>query len=117
MGTYISIDDDPNQVRGTGAMIRSLAESFGSKVKGVLAEINATDSTRPWGADTFGQVFDRESYNRVDSDSRPASEVVKGRLSDAGDLMSKVGGHVVRAMDEIQSADAEAGAAIKAVRL
>ncbi|MFD0747624.1 hypothetical protein ACFQ1L_41865 [Phytohabitans flavus] len=64
MGSFLDIQDDPNEVSGTGAILRSIGTSFKGQAQGILAEINAVNAERPWGGDQYGQAFE-QTYNVV----------------------------------------------------
>ncbi|MFC7548808.1 hypothetical protein [Plantactinospora sp. GCM10030261] len=115
MGSFIRIDGDPNEIRGTGAKLRALAEAFSGDVQGIAGQIRTADSAKPWGSDKFGQEFDAQ-YNKVDN-GQVISEAVKDRMTDAGELGLTAGNRVVRAMDGYQLADHDGERDINSVQI
>lgn len=105
MGSYLDIQDDPNEVSGTGAILRSIGTSFQSQAQGILGDINAVNAERPWGNDQYGQAFE-QTYNMVPEGSDgPLREAVDDGLSRAGEGLINVGGKTVMAMTEYQGVD------------
>ncbi len=105
MGSYLDIRDDPNEVSGTGAILRSIGTSFKSQAQGILGEINAVDGERPWGNDQYGQAFE-QTYNVVPEGSDgPLREAVSDGLNRAGEGLVNVGDKTVMAMTEFQGVD------------
>jgi len=116
MGTYLDINGDPNQVTGTGAILQGLAETFKAKVSGVQAKIHGVEAERPWGNDKFGHGFET-TYNMKPEGSETALvDSVSEGMSKAGDGLSKLGGNIVRGMNEFQGEDFAGGTAIKKVK-
>ncbi|MDQ7906554.1 hypothetical protein RB614_18730 [Phytohabitans sp. ZYX-F-186] len=81
MGSYLDIQDDPNEVSGTGAILRAIGTSFQGQARGILADINAVNAERPWGSglDRAGEglirpadktVLAMTEYQGVDAESR-----------------------------------------------
>jgi hypothetical protein len=107
MGSYLDIQDDPNEVSGTGAMLRAIGTSFQTQAQGILGEINAVNGERPWGSDSYGQAFE-QSYNVVPEGSDgPLREAVDDGLQRAGEGLIKSGDKTVMAMTEFQGVDDE----------
>ena len=105
MGSYLDIQDDPNEVSGTGAILRSIGTSFQSQAQGILGEINAVEGERPWGSDSYGQAFE-QTYNVVPEGSEgPLREAVDDGLNRAGEGLVKGGDKTVMAMTEYQGVD------------
>jgi hypothetical protein len=105
MGSYLDIQDDPNEVTGTGAILRSIGTSFQSQAQGILGEINAVNAERPWGNDQYGQAFE-QTYNMVPEGSEgPLREAVDDGLNRAGEGLVNVGDTTVMAMTEYQGVD------------
>jgi hypothetical protein len=105
MGSYLDIQDDPNEVSGTGAILRSIGTSFKSQAQGILGDINAVGSERPWGNDQYGQAFE-QTYNVVPEGSEgPLREAVSDGLNRAGEGLVNVGDKTVMAMTEFQGVD------------
>jgi hypothetical protein len=113
MGTFLDINGDPNQVSGTGAVLQGLAETFRAKVTGIQGKIHGVEAERPWGNDKFGHGFET-TYNQTPkgSDKSLVDSVSEG-MSGAGEGLSKLGGSVVRAMNQYQGEDHANETAIK----
>lgn len=105
MGSYLDIQDDPNEVSGTGAILRSIGTSFQSQAQGILGEISAVNGERPWGNDSYGQAFE-QTYNVVPEGSEGSlREAVEDGLNRAGDGLIKGGDKTIMAMTEYQGVD------------
>ncbi|GAB3813971.1 hypothetical protein [Micromonospora zhanjiangensis] len=117
MGTYLDIDGDPNEVAGTGAVLQGLAETFKAKVTAVQGKIHGVEGERPWGNDKFGHGFET-TYNMKPegSDEKLVDSVSEG-MSKAGDGLAKLGGNVVRGMNQYQGEDHAGGTDIKQVQV
>lgn len=115
MGTFINVDGDPNEVRGTGAGIRAMAEVFGGDIRGILSKINGLDASRPWGSDSFGEDFNKQ-YNQIGEDGKTASDRMKGWLQQAGEGAESASLKTMRAMDGYQAEDHRGGIDINSVR-
>lgn len=107
MVTYLDVDGDPNEVGGTGAILRSMAESFRTQTQAILGEINAVHAEQPWGADKYGTAF-RETYYMVpDGAEQSLPDMVDEGMSQAGERLTRVGDGTVRAMAEFQGTDTD----------
>ncbi|BCB87905.1 hypothetical protein [Phytohabitans suffuscus] len=107
MGSFLDIQDDPNEVSGTAAILRSMGTSFQSEAQGILGEINAVNGERPWGNDSYGQAFE-QTYNVVPEGSEvPLREAVEEGLGRAGEGLIKPADKTVLAMTEYQGVDIE----------
>jgi hypothetical protein len=105
MGSFLDIQDDPNEVSGTAAILRSMGTSFQSQAQTVLGDINAVNAERPWGSDQYGQAFE-QTYNVVPEGSEvPLREAVDDGLSRAGEGLIKPADKTVLAMTEYQGVD------------
>ncbi|GAA4728291.1 hypothetical protein [Phytohabitans rumicis] len=105
MGTYLNIDDDPNEVGGRGAILRSMATSFNSKAQAIAGEIETIEAEQPWGADSYGTAF-YETYNVTPEGSEgPLREAIVDNLNEAGERLTKVGDGTILAMSEYQGTD------------
>ena len=110
---YLDIKEDPNEIGGTGAIVRSLATAFHAKAQAILAEIQAVEGERPWGNDKYGQAFEN-TYNVVPEGSENSlREQVRDGLSQAGERLTKVGDKTVLAMNEYQGVDDQNEAEIR----
>jgi hypothetical protein len=105
MGTFLKIDGDPNEVSGSGAILRSMAESFGSQAQAVLSEIQAIDGERPWASDKYGQAFEAKYTEPAEGQDQPVRDLVQDRMSHAGEGLSRLGTQTVLAMTEYQGSD------------
>lgn len=105
MGSYLDIQDDPNEVSGTGAILRSIGTSFQTQAQGILGDINAVNSERPWGNDSYGQAFEK-TYNVVPEGSETSlRDAVDDGLNRAGEGLITGGDKTVMAMTEYQGVD------------
>jgi hypothetical protein len=118
MGSYLDIDGDPNQIAGTGAILQGLAETFKAKVSGVQAKIHGAEGERPWGNDKFGHGFET-TYNMpiAEGSKEKLVDSMSEGMSKAGDGLAKLGGNVVRGMNEYQGEDHAGGTGIKQVQV
>ncbi|WP_131785283.1 hypothetical protein [Protofrankia symbiont of Coriaria ruscifolia] len=107
MSTFLDVDGDPNEVSATGALLRSMAQTFKTKVQGPLADINAIDAERPWGADHFGEGFEHTYNYTPEGTDQPLRDSVRDGMSNAGDLLTRVGDGTVLAMTEYQGTDVQ----------
>ncbi|MEH1130097.1 hypothetical protein [Micromonospora sp. CPCC 206061] len=113
MGTYLKIDGDPNEIGGTGAILRSMAESFSTEARAVVGDITTIEGEQPWGGDSYGNGF-RETYNKVpDGADKPLRAIVQDNMSAAGERLTKVGDNTVLAMAEYQGTDDDSGQKIR----
>jgi hypothetical protein len=113
MGTYLNIDDDPNEVSGTGAILNSMAQSFRTQAQAALSEIQAIDGERPWASDKYGQAFEAKYTEAADGQPQPVRDAVQERMSHAGETLSTVGRQTVLAMTEYQGSDKQGADEIK----
>ncbi len=105
MGSFLDIQDDPNEVTGTAAILRSMGTSFQSEAQTILGDINAVNAERPWGNDEYGQAFE-QTYNVVPEGSEvPLRDAVDNGLSRAGEGLIKPADKTVLAMTEYQGVD------------
>jgi hypothetical protein len=105
MGSFLDIQDDPNEVTGTAAILRSMGTSFQSEAQTILGDINAVNAERPWGNDEYGQAFE-QTYNVVPEGSEvPLRDAVDDGLSRAGEGLIKPADKTVLAMTEYQGVD------------
>ena len=105
MGSYLDIQDDPNEVSGTGAILRSIGTSFQSEAQGILGDIRAVEGERPWGNDSYGQAFE-QTYNVVPEGGEGSlRDGLADGLDRAGDGLIKSGDKTVMAMTEFQGVD------------
>jgi len=105
MGSFLDIQDDPNEVTGTAAILRSMGTSFQSEAQGILGDINAVNGERPWGSDSYGQAFE-QTYNMVPEGSEePLRQVVDDGLGRAGEGLIKPADKTVLAMTSYQGVD------------
>ncbi|GAA4172742.1 hypothetical protein GCM10022251_69780 [Phytohabitans flavus] len=117
MGSFLDIQDDPNEVSGTGAILRSIGTSFKGQAQGILAEINAVNAERPWGGDQYGQAFE-QTYNVVPEGSdMPLRDAVDDGLSRAGDGLIKPADKTILAMTQYQGVDEDNRADINRANL
>ncbi|MFC0531057.1 hypothetical protein [Phytohabitans kaempferiae] len=105
MGSYLDIQDDPNEVTGTGAILRSIGTSFQTQAQGILAEINGVNAERPWGNDEYGQAFEQTYNTTPEGSDGPLRDAVDDGLSRAGEHLIKIGDKTVTAMTEYQGVD------------
>lgn len=105
MGTFLKIDDDPNRIGGTGAVLRAMAESFKTESSAVLGEIQAIDAEQPWAQDQYGQAFQSKYSEVQDGQEVSARDYAQTQMSDAGDRLIRVGEQTVLAMSEYQGVD------------
>lgn len=84
MGTFLNVDGDPNEVAGTGAVLRSIAESFKTETQAILGDINAVHAERPWGSDEYGNAFETTYYAVPAGAEEPLPDMVQTGLSRAG---------------------------------
>jgi hypothetical protein len=105
MGTFLNVDGDPNEVAGTGAVLRSIAESFKTETQAVLGEINAVHAERPWGSDQYGNAFETTYYAVPDGAEESLPDLVETGMNRAGDGLSRVGDGTILAMTEFQGTD------------
>jgi hypothetical protein len=105
MGTFLRIDDDPNEISGGGAILRSMAEGFKGEAQGILGEIQAIDAERPWASDKYGQAFETKYTEPEEGQEMAVRDAVQERLGQAGESLSTVGGQTVLAMTEYQGSD------------
>src|SRR5918992_2234678 len=107
MGSFLDIQDDPNEVTGTAAILRSMGTSFQSQAQTVLGDINAVNAERPWGSDSYGQAFE-QTYNVVPEGSEaPLRDTLNDGLGRAGEGLVTSGDKTVLAMTEYQGVDQE----------
>jgi hypothetical protein len=117
MGTYLDIEGDPNEVTGTGAKLRAMAESFQGRAQGILGDIRAVEGERPWGSDQYGQAFET-TYNVVpEGGEGTLRDSVQDGMQDAGGRLKRVGENTVLAMTEYQGTDADNAAQIDKTNL
>jgi hypothetical protein len=119
MSTLISIDGDPDDVRGTGAQIRALAESLGAQAATIASEIETTEAGQPWGDDHFGQSFKTQQngyFSVPDGADKPLNEILKDDLNHAGDGLAKIGDGTMAAMSDYERTDGLNGQQINKVR-
>lgn len=117
MGTFFKIEGDPNEVSGTGAVLRSMAESFRTETQTVLGEINAVHAERPWGADSYGNAFETTYYQVPEGGEKSLPEMVQEGMSKAGERLTKVGDGTILAMTEYQGTDTDNAANINQANL
>lgn len=107
MGSFLDIQDDPNEVSGTAAILRSIGTSFRGEAQAILGDINAVNAERPWGSDDYGQAFE-QTYNVVPEGSDvPLRQAVDESLGRAGEGLIKPADKTVLAMTEYQGVDDE----------
>jgi hypothetical protein len=116
MGTYIDIQGDPNDLTGRGAMLKAIAEKFQAAAGGVASQIADVEGEQPWGHDKFGDAFVKFYTQPPEGGGDPVKDQIKQGLSEAGDLLGKVGGKTILAMTEYQGTDAENAADITATQ-
>ncbi|GAA4459126.1 hypothetical protein [Phytohabitans houttuyneae] len=117
MGSFLDIQDDPNQVSGTAAILRSMGTTFQSEAQTILGDINAVNAERPWGNDQYGQAFE-QTYDVVPEGSDvPLRQVVDEGLGRAGEGLVTSAGKTVLAMTEYQGVDEDNRANINRANL
>jgi hypothetical protein len=116
MGTYLDIDGDPNEISGKGAVLQGIADGFKAKIQGLQAKIGAVEAEKPWGNDKFGHAAE-ETYTKEPKGKQPLREGVSEAMSGAGDTLSRLGGNVVRAMNQYQGEEYANEVSIKQVHL
>lgn len=105
MGTYLKIDGDPNEIGGTGAILRSIAESFSVEARAVVGDITTIEGEAPWGGDSYGNGF-QETYNMVpEGGEQPLRTIVQNNMNEGPTRLTKVGDNTVLAMAEFQGTD------------
>jgi hypothetical protein len=107
LGTYLRVDGDPNEVSGTGAILRSMGETLNNRAQGILGDINAVEAERPWGDDSYGQAFESTYNVTPEGSDGPLRQAVADGMSRAGEGLTRVGDATVLAMSEYQGTDVE----------
>jgi hypothetical protein len=107
MGTFLKIDGDPNEVSGTAAVLRSMAESFRTQTQTVLGEINAVHAERPWGADSYGKAFETTYFQVPEGGEQSLPAMVEESMPKAGERLTKVAEKTILAMTEYQGTDTD----------
>ena len=112
MGTYVDIQGDPNDVTGRGAMLKAIAAKFKAEAAGVASKISGVEGEQPWGQDKFGDAFVKFYNQPPEGGGDPVKDQIRDGLSEAGDLLDKVGGRTMLAMTEYQGTDSQKSADI-----
>lgn len=107
MGSFLDIEGDPNEVSGTGALLRAMGESLQTEMQGPLGDIHAIEGERPWGSDHFGEAFDKTYDGKPPGSDVPLREAVQEGMSHAGERLTRVGDGTIRAMTEYQGMDSQ----------
>jgi hypothetical protein len=118
MSTLISIEGSPDDIRGTGAQIKALAEDLGTQAGSIVSEIETKEAGRPWGNDHFGRSFETQQngyFSVPDGANQPFNEILKDELHHAGDGLGKIGDGTMGAMNDYQMTDGLNGQQINKV--
>ncbi|MDQ7907785.1 hypothetical protein RB614_25005 [Phytohabitans sp. ZYX-F-186] len=105
MNTFLRLEDDPNEIAGTGARLLGMAQQFQGEVQTVLGEIKSIDAERPWASDKYGQAFEANYTKAGEGQDEPIRDAVQERMGHAGEQLTTVGDQTVLAMTEYQGAD------------
>ena len=116
MPTYLKIDGNPDEVSGTGALIKAQAEAFAGKAQGILSEIDTLEGGAPWGADATGQSFHHQYTAVPQGSDKPFNEALRDELQNAGKDLTKTGDGVILAMTGYQSNDTTSASDISRVK-
>jgi hypothetical protein len=108
MSSLVSVEGSPDEVSGTGAMIKAMSADLGAQTASIAAQINTLEAGQPWGNDHFGESFKHQpqGYFSVPEGGKDAfNEILKKELTDAGDNLGKIGDGISRAMMDYQVTD------------
>jgi hypothetical protein len=118
MSTLINIDGNPDDVRGTGAQLKAMAEDLGAQAASIASEIETKESGQPWGNDHFGNSFktQQNGYLSVpEGADKPFNEILKHELNNAGEGLGRIGDGTMGAMNDYQLTDGVNGQQINKV--
>ncbi|MEJ3743596.1 hypothetical protein WEI85_09935 [Actinomycetes bacterium KLBMP 9797] len=114
MGTYLRLDDDPENIANTGASLLGMATDFKAQAQTILGEIQAIDAERPWASDKYGQAFEKNYTQPGEGQEEPLRDAAQERLTHAGEPLEKVGNQTIQAMAGFKATDDQGGAEIRA---
>jgi hypothetical protein len=116
MSSLVSVEGSPDEVSGTGALIKALSADLGSQTTGIVAEINTLEAGEPWGHDHFGNSFKNQPqgyFSVPEGGDKAFNEILKDELSDAGENLGKIGDGISSAMMDYQVTDSSNAAKIQ----
>ena len=118
MSNFVEINDDPDEIRGQGALLAGRGEAFDAQARGLVDRINAIEAEAPWGGDEYGQQFldgEHGGYQSTKHTDVPFNEYVKTGATGVGPKMTRTGEAIDGAMTGYQFADVDNQADIAAV--
>jgi hypothetical protein len=108
MSSLVSVEGSPDEVRGTGALIKSMSADLQAQASGIAADINTLEAGQPWGNDHFGDSFKNQpnGYFAVPAGGdKPFNEILKDELTNAGENAGRIGDGIMAAMNNYQLTD------------
>ncbi|MEN3305056.1 MAG: hypothetical protein V7603_1258 [Micromonosporaceae bacterium] len=108
MSSLVSVEGSPDEVSGTGSLIKALSADLGSQTTGIVSEINTLEAGQPWGNDHFGESFKNQPqgyFSVPEGGDKAFNEILKDELGNAGDNLGKIGDGVTHAMMDYQVTD------------
>jgi hypothetical protein len=119
MANFVEINEDPDEIRGRGALLAARGEAFDATAQGLVDRISAIEAEAPWGNDQYGQQFldgENGGYQSTKHTDVPFNEYVKTSATNVGPGLTRTGEAIEGAMTGYQFADVDNQADIAAVK-